>query len=103
MQTSTVVLVEVAAPEDVSMYALFVSIAEIEVPVTQLNSDAVFTRFVHPFTVQYQEVRNRGFARPCCRRQWVRATGSASTMPPSRAHACRSTAAAAAGSRVPTF
>ena len=40
--------------------------SQIEVPVTQLNSDAVFTRFVHPFTVQYQEVRHRGFARPCC-------------------------------------
>ena len=53
VQTSTVVLVEVAAPEYVSMYALFVSIAEIEVPVTQLNSDAVCTRCMHPFTVQY--------------------------------------------------
>lgn len=40
--------------------------SQIEVPVTQLNSDAVFTRFVHPFTVQYQEVRHRGLARPCC-------------------------------------
>ena len=53
VQTSFVVLVEIAAPEYVSMYALFVSIAEIEVPVTQLNSDAVYTRCVHPFTVQY--------------------------------------------------
>ena len=53
VQTSTVVLVEVAAPEYVSMHAFFVSIAEIEVPVTQLNSDAVYPRCVHPLTVQY--------------------------------------------------